>query len=209
MILVLFLCSIITIIALIIIFILVSTIRIDIKKVRISNTVKAKQNYEIKISAYLVNKLKWISIRINKIKIQKIAKKMNLEKIDIQKLEKNIDLYDIKQIFNIKPKLRCLNLEMSLGVEDVILTTYLIPIVSTVISIILPYITKESKIKDIKYKILPIYNNQNVYDLKLDTTIEIKMINVLNAMYKIYKNGTYYQYKKIKRDLKVNARVGL
>lgn len=197
MVLVLFLCAIITLIALLIIFILISTIKIEIKEVRASNAMKIKSNYVIKISARLMNKLKWISFEIDKIKIKKFAKKIHLEKIDIQKLERNINVYDIKQIINIRPKLTYLNLDVSLGVEDVILTSYIIPIISTIISIILPHVTKDNKIKNINYKILPLYNNKNIYDIKLDTIIEIKVINVLNAMYKIYRNGTYYQYKKL------------
>lgn len=197
MVLVLFLCAIITLIALLIIFILISTIKIEIKEVRASNAMKIKSNYVIKISARLMNKLKWISFEIDKIKIKKLAKKLHLEKMDIQKLERNINVYDIKQIINIRPKLTYLNLYVSLGVEDVILTSYIIPIISAIISIILPHVTKGNKIKNINYKILPLYNNKNIYDIKLDTIIEIKVINVLNAMYKIYRNGTYYQYKKL------------
>lgn len=197
MVLVLFLCAIITLIALLIIFILISAIKIEIKEVRASNAMKIKSNYVIKISARLMNKLKWISFEIDKVKIKKLAKKIHLEKIDIQKLERNINVYDIKQIINIRPKLTYLNLDVSLGVEDVILTSYIIPIISTIISIILPHVTKDNKIKNINYKILPLYNNKNIYDIKLDTIIEIKVINVLNAMYKIYRNGTYYQYKKL------------
>lgn len=197
MVLVLFFCSIIVMITLVIVFILISTIRIEIKNVKISNTVKMNSKYIIKISAHLLNKFKWLAFEIDKTRIKKFTKKMHLEKIDMQKLEKNINLYDIKQIINIKPKLAYLDLKMSLGVEDVILTSYIIPIVSTAISIIMPYITKDSKFKNINYKILPVYNEQNVYDIKLDVTVEIKVINVLNAMYKIYKNGTYYQYKKL------------
>ena len=197
MILVLFLCVIVILIVLLILFILISTIKVEIEKVNISNVMKIKSNYIIKISALLVNKFKWLSFQIDRINIKKFSKKLHLEKIDIQKLEKNFNVYDIKQIINIKPKLTYLDLKISLGVEDVILTSYLIPIVSIVISIILPYITKNNKIDNINYKIMPLYNNKNIYDIKLDTIIEIKVINVLNAMYKIYKNGTYYQYKKL------------
>lgn len=197
MVLVLFLCSIIGLMTLIIVIILISTIRVEIKNLKITNTIKMDSKYIIKISAHLLNKFKWIAFEIDKTKIKNIAKKIHLEKIDIQKLEKDINLYDIKQIINIKPKLTYLDLKMRLGVEDVILTSYIIPIISTAISIIMPHITKDGKIENINYKIVPVYNNQNVYDIKLDTIVEIKVINVLNAMYKIYKNGTYYQYKKL------------
>lgn len=195
MILVLFFC---TIIILIIIFILFSTIRIQIIKFEISNVKKVNSNYIINISAYLLNKIKWISLKLDEKKIKKISKKIHLEKLNIQKIEKNLKLSDIKEIINIKPLISFLNLDINIGLEDVILTSYLIPIICTILTIILPYISRNKDIKNINYKISPIYNNKKIYNIKIDAIVEIKLINVLNAVYKIYKNGTYYQYKSLK-----------
>ena len=204
MILVLFLCLIIILIMLIVILLLLSTIRVKVKDFELSNKKHIEPNYEIIISLILLNKLKWISIKLNKQKIRKILTKMHLEKIDIKKLEKDVKLSDIQELLKIKPKLSMLNLQLKVGVEDVIATSFAIPIICTAISIILPYVTDRRNFKNIKYKIEPIYN-QYAYHLKLDTEIEVKIINVLNSLYKIYKSrknmyksskiGTYYQYK--------------
>ena len=129
---------------------------------------------------------------------------MHLKKIDIKKLEKDLKLSDIQELLKIRPKISMLNLQLKVGIQDVVATSFAIPIICTVISVILPYVTERKNFKNIKYKIEPIYN-QYAYHLKLDTEIEVKIINVLNSLYKIYKSrknmyklsriGTYYQYK--------------
>lgn len=204
MVLVLFFCAIIIVVMLLIIFTLISTVKIKINNLKIENPKKVNSKYEISISFNLMNKLKWISIKLNKQKIRKILTKMHLEKIDIKKLEKDVKLSDVQELLKIKPKLSMLNLQLKVGVEDVIATSFAIPIICTAISVILPYVTDRRNFKNIKYKIEPIYN-QYAYHLKLDTEIEVKVINVLNSLYKIYKSrknmyksskiGTYYQYK--------------
>ena len=205
MVLVLLFCAIIIVVVmLLIIFTLISTVKIKINNLKMENPKKINSKYEISISFNLMNKFKWISIKLNKQKIRKILTKMHLEKIDIKKLEKDVKLSDIQELLKIKPKLSMLNLQLKVGVEDVIATSFAIPIICTAISIILPYVTDRRNFKNIKYKIEPIYN-QYAYHLKLDTEIEVKVINVLNSLYKIYKSrknmyksskiGTYYQYK--------------
>lgn len=204
MVLVLLFCAIIIVVMLLIIFTLISTVKIKINNLKIENPKKINSKYEILISFNLINKLKWISIKLNKQKIRKILTKMHLEKIDIKKLEKDVKLSDVQELLKIKPKLSMLNLQLKVGVEDVIATSFAIPIICTAISVILPYVTDRRNFKNIKYKIEPIYN-QYAYHLKLDTEIEVKVINVLNSLYKIYKSrknmyksskiGTYYQYK--------------
>ena len=187
MILVLFLCIIIIFVMLLIIFTILSTIKIKVKNFEIDTKKKIKPQYEISISLNLINRFKWISLRLNSKKMRKIYTKMHLERIDIKKLEKDLKFSDIHAIIKIKPKVSNLNLQIKLGLEDVIITSYIIPLICSIFSIVLPHVTEIQNIKNIKYKIEPLYN-ENAYHMKLDTTIEIKMINVLNSIYKIYKN---------------------
>ena len=85
MVLVLLFCAIIIVIMLLVIFTLISTVKIKINNLKIENQKKINSKYEISISLNLMNKLKWISIKLNKQKIRKIFTKMHLEKIDIKK----------------------------------------------------------------------------------------------------------------------------
>lgn len=187
MILVLFLCVIIMLLMIAIIFTLLSTIKIDIKNFEATNKQHIKQNYEVAISLNILNKLKWISFRLNAKKMKKLVIKMHLEKIDIKKLERDLQLSDIQEIFRIRAKISSLNLNIKIGLEDAVITSYIVPIICTVISLILPHITEKKNISNIKYKVEPVYN-QNAYHIKLNTVLEIKLINVLNSAYRIYKS---------------------
>lgn len=187
MILVLFLCVIIMLAMLLIIFTLLSTIKIDLENFEATNKQHIKQNYEVAISLNILNKLKWINFRLNAKKMKRLAIKMHLEKIDIKKLEKDLQFSDIQEILKIKPKISSLNLKIKIGIEDVVITSYIVPIICTAISLVLPHITEKKNMGNIKYKVEPVYN-QNAYHIKLDTTLEIKLINVLNSAYRIYKS---------------------
>ena len=69
MVLVLLFCAIIIVIMLLVIFTLISTVKIKINNLKIENQKKINSKYEISISLNLMNKLKWISIKLNKQKI--------------------------------------------------------------------------------------------------------------------------------------------
>ena len=150
-----------------------------------SNT--EKSNYLLIFSLYFLNRIKFLSIKFDRKKMEKLITKMHLEKVDIQKLEREIKLSDIKEVINIKPKVSYLNLDIKVGVDDVLVTTYIVPILCTVFTLILPRVTKKENVNDIKYVVEPIYNNGNVLHLKLESNIELKIINILNCIFRIYR----------------------
>lgn len=185
MILVFFFLIILISIMLITIFFIFSTVRIELNQVRFSNITENNKKYIIKMSLYLFNKIKWISLKLNNDKLKNISKKLHLEKVDLKKIERDFKISDLKEIANIKPKVSYLELEMKIGIEDVILTSYIIPTICTILAIVLPYIVIKDKEKYIKYYVLPIYNCKNEYDIKADIILEIKIINILISTYKI------------------------
>lgn len=209
MVLVLFFIALLIIIMLILTVIIFSTIRISIKDLKIStNNIKNqtmdnttykddankcnsntdKSNYIIIFSLYFLNRIKFLSIKFDRKKMEKLITKMHLEKVDIQKLEKEIKLSDIREVINIKPKVSYLNLDIKVGVDDVLVTTYIIPILCTVFTLVLSRVTKKENVNDIKYVVEPIYNNGNVLHLKLESNIELKIINILNCIFRIYRS---------------------
>ena len=188
MVLVLFICTILIVVMLFIITVLLSTIKIQLKNFNISNLKIKKTNYKLIISLSFLNKFKWLSFKLNKQKLHKISLKMHLDRIDIKKLEKDFKISDIKELLKIKPRLTFMNLELQVGLEDIILTTYMIPSICTILSVVLPLVTEKNDIKNIKYIVEPIYNQKNLYYIKLNSNLEIKMLNLLKSMYSIYKN---------------------
>lgn len=206
MVLVLLFCTVLIIVISIFFVIIFSTLKIEIKKFKISNLEKSKENtfiYEITISLEILNKLKYFSLNLNAKKIRKITLKMHLDKTKLKELEREISLSDIKEIANIKPKISYMDLQLKLGIEDILATTYAVPIISTLISILLPLLVEKENLKNIKYEIKPMYNMGNMYDINLDIGIKVKILKVLNTAYRIYKSkkkmyklskiDTYYQ----------------
>ena len=185
-------------IMLITIFTIFSTIRLELKNIQFSNLEKNKK-YIIKISSYLFNKIKWFSLKINNSKIKRISKDLHLEQIDIKKIEKDFKISDLKEITNIKPKVSYLDLEMKIGIEDIVLTSYIVPIICTILAIILPHIVIKDREKYIKYDVLPIYHSKNEYDIKFNAILEIKIINILISGYKIFKFR-----KKTEKEMETN-----
>ncbi len=206
MVLVLLFCTVLIIVISLFFVIIFSTLKIEVKNFKISNLEKSKENafiYEVTISLEILNKLKYFSLNLNAKKIRKITLKMHLDKTKLKELEREISLSDIKEIANIKPKISYMNLQLKLGIEDILATTYAVPIISTLISILLPLLVEKENLKNIKYEIKPMYNMGNMYDINLDIGIKVKILKVLNTAYRIYKSrkkmyklskiGTYYQ----------------
>lgn len=175
-----------SIIILLILSIISSTLKIEIKNLRFSNFEKNNITYKLKLTIYTFYKFKLFSVKLNNKKIKNILNRLHLKKIDLTKIKKDFQISDIKEISKIKPRILYLDLDLRLGVENVVLTSYIVGIVSTIIATILPYITTTSQIKNINYKILPIYN-KNAYNIKLNNVVQLKTIDILIAVYNIAK----------------------
>lgn len=186
MVLVLFFLVILVLLISVIILIIVSTLHIQIKNLSVSNMKpKNKAKYAIIISLYLGNKIKWIWFNLNDKRMKKMYSKIQLEKLDFQKLKKDFKMKDLKQLPKLKPKISYLNLDANLGVIDPTATSFLVAIIATIISLLLPYLATDLKEKNYIYNIKPLYYNQNLYKVNVDCIIEIKMVHIINVIYYI------------------------
>lgn len=186
MVLVLFFLGILVLLISVIILIIVSTLHIQIKNLSVSNMKpKNKAKYAIIISLYLGNKIKWIWFNLNDKRMKKMYSKIQLEKLDFQKLKKDFKMKDLKQLPKLKPKISYLNLDANLGVIDPTATSFLVAIIATIISLLLPHLATDLKEKNYIYNIKPLYYNQNLYKVNVDCIIEIKMVHIINVIYYI------------------------
>ena len=206
MVLVFIFCTIIIITIIAFFLIIFSTLKIDIKNYEISNIYanlndsireikdtcnnneKNGATYKLYISLNVLDRIKIFKLKLNNEKIKKIMLKIPLDETKIKELEREIGINDIKEIMNIKPQISYMDLNIKIGIDDILLTTYIVPIICTVISMILPLVIEKNKANEIKYIVTPKYNEGNVYDIKFNIGIKIKIIKVLNALYTIYKN---------------------
>lgn len=181
-----------------------SYIQIEINNFEISNnkianieTLNTNENnisyinkdYKVIISLLFLNKVKWISLHLNRLKLRKIYTKMHLERIDIKKIEQDFKLSDIKEIIKIKPNIEKLKLHIDIGLDNVILTSYIIPLICTILSIILSKNVKMQDLGEIEYIVNPIYNQGNKYNIKLSSVLRVKMVSILMTIIKIYKKS--------------------
>ena len=191
MVLVFIILSILLFILLISCLVVLSTLKIKIKNLKRSNYNYFDPNFKIKLSFYLFDKIKWLSINLDRNRIKKMANKAHLENMDIKKIEKdfNLKFKDLKQIKKLDLKISYMDLKIVLGTEDAVLTAFIVFFVSTLISVLLPNIVKKSKNKYCDYIVQPIYVNKNVYKIEFNCIIELKIVHIISIIYFLAKKG--------------------
>ena len=178
----LFILLILCILLLIIVF---SKIRIDVKKFEYCSANKKyiNPNYYLQLSWIILSKIPIIKIKLNKHTVKKLKLKDKFVDIDVKMWEerKKIDKETISIIKKIDFAIRKLKLKIDIGTENSAITSLLIPIVSTVISFLLrnKMKTKEEQ----TYIVQPIYNNQNYLNITISGIFEIKMNHIINVVY--------------------------
>ena len=178
----LFILLILCILLLIIVF---SKIRIDVKKFEYcsANKKHINPNYYLQLSWIILNKIPIIKIKLNKHTVKKLKLKDKFVDIDIKMWEerKKLDKETINIIKKIDFAIRKLKLKIDIGTENSAITSLLIPIVSTVIPFLLrnKMKTKEEQ----TYIVQPIYNNQNYLNITISGIFEIKMNHIINVVY--------------------------
>lgn len=169
---------------------ILSTIKISIENVSISNYDQITKDitnnrYSIKISLYLLNKIKIFTKKLSNKNIKNKYKKLIKEKIDIDQIKRenlmNKENLDILRKLEIK--ISKLNLNVEIGTEDIFLTTGIVFILSTIISIILPRLIEKYEEDKYKYQIHPIYKDDNLFKIDLDCIISVKMVHIIYIIY--------------------------
>ncbi len=113
-----------------------------------------------------------------------------IEEMDFNKLKQTIpiNMETFKIIKNLKLKIESLNLQINIGIEDAIYTSYSVATIASILSILLPHLVKEQDIKKVKYEINPIYNTLT-FNLKLDSIISLKIVHIIYVIYNLVKKG--------------------
>ncbi len=173
------------------IVVIFSKIRIEITNFRFDSQIKRhlNKNYEIKIKWYLFGLLPILTMKISKPKLEKMKIKEKIKQIDFIALEKTPTLN--KQIFEtIKAMdigIKNIYLSITIGTESATLTSFLVPIISTVIAIILR--KRMRKFENQTFVINPIYQNQNLVKIDFSGIFEIKMRHIISIIYQFIKKG--------------------
>lgn len=162
-------------IQLILLGILVSNLELDLEECDISYNESISKKLEIRklkvnIKLYLFKKINVLKIKIYKNYCEIFKFKIHLN--FLKKLKDDDEFgswYVIKNISKLEPKVKNVKLEMIVGTESTLLTTFLIPLFSTVIFSIISKNMKESneniKNKRCDIKIIPRYVNTNNFSI--------------------------------------------
>lgn len=194
-------------IILITIILLFSKIKINVNKFNYLsiNPKNRKTDYNIIIQLIILKKFPIFEIKFNKNNIMKIEKikqkiKNKFETFDFTEIKKNKEVK--KKILKIIKKLKIdidkINLNIEIGTENAVLTSFIIPIVATLLTYILKNNIKNNVIKseENKFKIKPIYYNQNLLNILFSGIFEIEMIHIINIIYILRKKEGVKEYER-------------
>ncbi len=181
-----------SIIILMVLILIFSTIQINLQKIDISNNNdknELKYDYKIFLNLYFLNKIKFISIKIDKEKMKKLDIKKKLQKINFSNMKKELPSKDeAKKLFKkLDVEVTKFNLSAEIGTEDVIITSAIIALLSAGIGIGLAVVIKDYKKEKYNYKIVPLYHNKNQIKLNLNSIIQVKMVHIIYIIYVFFK----------------------
>ena len=181
------------VIILICLIIYFSKITIEIEELKI-NTRKKINNFDYTIKVYLVlgKKVKWLKLKIDKEKIKKLKKSDLLNKIEQSKKFENLKNNSFKQnkkmlldiIKGIKIRLEKLQIKATIGLNNIILLSYLIAILDIIFSILLSKYSVNLQRNNYNYEIKPNQTNKSYLKISINCIITIKIANIINMIIK-------------------------
>ena len=180
------------------IILIFSKIQIKIENFKFtSETIRhINTDYKFVIKLYILSKIPILKISITKKFLEKLKLKEKMKTFEMDLIENKLKV--VKNFFKAMKKLdvniKHLNLRIDLGTENASFTSLLIPILSTIISMLL-----RNRIKDYKnqhYIVNPIFTNQNLINIELSSIFEIKMIHIIDSIYVLNKKEGVEKYER-------------
>ena len=166
-----------------VILIVFTSIKIEIKNLRYSSykikEERVNREYRLIIKLYLFEKFNFFNLEINgnQFKNKNIKKHLNNLEQKMAKSRNNFDIKILDVLKKISLKIQKLNLEIEVSLEDAAQNAILVGIISILISIFTKrFIERGSKID---WKIKPLYENKNLFNMKLDCIFSAKLIHII------------------------------
>lgn len=184
-----------------------SSISFLVEKLQFSNKAKIKLDYTIHFELKILRKIRILNVSITPQRIEKIMKKFNLkEKLgQINWKDLKADLPSKEQTSQIVKKLDLklekFQLKLELGTEDVIITSFLVMLISSVLAMLLTKAIKHYEKEKYSYEIMPIYENRNVIKLILNGKIEIGVFSIIAIVFDLIKAHKKQKVKEKKEDI--------
>lgn len=200
-----FLCGLCILIILFILLLLLSTIKINIEKLYISNIdndIKKdrgwKKEFVFYLELYLFNKIRLIRINLNEKKLKKLNIDKKIKQLDKFEFDKK-DILNKENLLLLKKlhvNLAKFHLNIKIGTEDAILTSISVAVISALLGIVLGNVIKEYDSELHFFKIDPIYINTNVIKIDLKSILNINMVHIIHVIYMLLKKRRVYKNER-------------
>jgi len=184
----------------IIIVLIFSKIQVEIENFRL-NLPKNKDKilndtFLFKIKLVIFGTLPIINLKINREKLKKLENNLKDKKIklDINKIGKQITKENINDAKKLQMHIEKIKLKINFGTENTILTSFMVPIISTIWSIVLT--KKRVKEEKQRLEINPIYNKGNLVNIVFEGIFEIKMIHIIKVICAKIKKRRVEKYER-------------
>lgn len=182
----LIICFLVILIQIFIIGVCFSNLILDIKECDITYNIEKRNQIDIKklkfsVNVYLFRKIKILSIKIHENYCEILNFKIHLNILKKLKDDKQSGIiFIIKNIRKLEPEIKNLNLDLKISTENVMLTVFLVPTISTIFSILISnYKGENSKRELYDLKIMPKYLSKNLFSFKLSTQISFDTVTTL------------------------------
>ena len=181
-------------------FLIFSKIQVEIENFRL-NLPKNKNKilndtFLFKIKLVIFGTLPIINLKINREKLKKLENNLKDKKIklDINKIGKQITKENINDARKLQMHIEKIKLKINFGTENTILTSFIVPIISTIWSIVLT--KKRVKEEKQRLEINPIYNKGNLVNIVFEGIFEIKMIHIIKVICAKIKKRRVEKYER-------------
>ena len=188
--------TILLIVLIITIIIAKAKISIEVKNLKIKANKKMyiSDNYKIIFKIIILNKIPILKFNLNNEKlVLERNKRINKKGLKEESFLKNKIKKEILKHFS-DIQVNKLNLKIKIGTENAFFTSMIIPIISSIISIIL--MKKITNAEKQKYIVEPIYLNQNILEILISGIFEMRMIHIINIIYVLNKERKVNKHER-------------
>ena len=183
--------SILIITCILITIIVFSDLRLNIRNLEVISTPQGLQpQYDISIEIYTFKKIRLVNFNIkNGKKVNLLKSKFIKKRFDKFKNSKKLSkkqewkiLLNVFKLLRRKFKIKTFKLKIKIDTDNIVVTSYLIGIISAIIPNILRGNIEKMNSKKVMWEIVPVYKNKNYIYLKLSSIISIKIVHISNML---------------------------
>lgn len=168
-------------------FFFTCVIKIKIENFLIDTISPKEKKSEIYLQVYLLGKIKIFEKGFNQLKWKNIDLIKMTEKMEWKKFKLHFLKKEERNKIISKIHLERLQLHIKIGTENAMLTSLIVPFLSTGVEIILTKLKKSQDQRNYSYKIEPDYEGKNKCKVKLDSIISMKIVHIIYILYIVLK----------------------